>query len=279
MSAEKPGALTTLRRHGWFLTCLAMLIVLVVGFEVRFRNMVIVKLPLPLKKSLGQLDRSKLTFTEDGKKYSYRLEGQPVQLEPEMVDKLGTTEYISWTMRLWDETTQQPTDKAFHLFVTYYTGKPDQVPHVPEECYLGNAFEAVDNHLDRVALPSLPEKDQVAPLQVLLFKRGGNSVSSRAQSQLVMYTFRVCDEWHAEREEVRRTLGNPFATHAYFSKVELGFALPPGQSEEALKLATEEGRRCMSVVLPVLMADHWPVWPTDRAQSSPTVTNSNAGQK
>lgn len=273
------GTLSRCWRQRWFLGCVGMLVVLVAGFEVKFRNTTLRKLALPLRKSLAQLDRPKLVFQDGDKSYSYRLEGQPVQLEPEMVDKLGTHEYISWTLRLRDDTAGQPTNQAFHLFVTYYTGKPDQVPHVPEECYLGNAFREVRNWLEHVSLPSLAGKDQMADVQVLLFERQGGQLMGARQCQLVMYTFRVNDSWQAEREGVRRKLGNPFDKYAYFSKVELGFPLPPDMPEEAVKRAMQEGKRVFEVVLPLLVDEHWPIWPTSGTATQPAADGGKTGSQ
>jgi hypothetical protein len=256
-----------------------MLLVFAAGFEVQFLNTTLRKLPLPLRKSLAQLDRQKLVIHDGDKTYSYRLEGQPVQLEAEMVDKLGTSDYISWTLRRWDDTTGQPTNLAFHLFVTYYTGKPDQVPHVPEECYLGNAFREVGNRLEHVSLPGLPPKDQSADIQVLTFMREGGRLMGGRQCQLVMYSFRTNDSWQAERESVRRKLGNPFDKYAYFSKVELGFPLPPDLPEEAVKEALQEGKRVFEVVLPLLVDEHWPIWPSNGTTTQPAADGSRTGSQ
>ena len=95
---------------------------------------------------------------------------------------------------------------------------------------------------------------------------------------MVVYTFRVCDEWHAEREEVRRTLGNPFVRSAYFCKVELGFALPPGKTEEAAKKAAEDGKRFLAVALPVLVRDHWPDWNAGKEETRPAANETKPGR-
>jgi hypothetical protein len=94
-----------------------------------------------------------------------------------------------------------------------------------------------------------------------------------------MYTFRVNDSWQAEREGVRRKLGNPFDKYAYFSKVELGFALPPNMPEDAVKQAMQEGKRFLEVALPVLAQEHWPIWPSSGAQTQPAADGGKMGSQ
>jgi hypothetical protein len=260
-------------RNRWFLGCGVMLLVFTAGYEVRFRHAVLHKKALPLKKSLGLLSHEKLTDRDQ--RYSYRLEGPAIQLEPEMVNQLGTDQYISWVLRLWDDSLGRQTDQVFQFFVTYYTGNPDQVPHVPEECHLGNGDQQAGNRLIYLTLEGLPEKDRQVPLQVLLFRREG-SLGVGEQCEMVMYTFRVCDEWLAERERVRFTLGNPLSQYAYFSKVELSFPLPPGMPPEAVEKAIDGGKRFLSVALPVLVKEHWPDWPSDDGQARPEADGSKA---
>jgi hypothetical protein len=253
--------------------------VFTVGFQVRFRDTVLRKLPLPLKRSLKQLEQGKLTFEQDGKNFAYRLEGPPIEFHPEMLDMLGTRDYLAWNLRLWDDTENRQTEQAFQFVVTYYTGKPDQVPHVAEECMLGNGFKPSGNQGAELELPGLPEKDRRVPLQVLLFRR--RTMTSGEDCRLVMYTFRVCDQWHAERDGVRLTLGNPLAEYAYFSKVELSFPLPAGMPPEAVKKAIEAGKRFLQTALPVLVQDHWPNWPEGgrmAASTSLEKDNSSDGE-
>lgn len=252
-------------RNCWFLGCVALLAVFTIAFEVQFRDNIIRKLALPLKRELSQLDRDKLTYTDPatGKTFMYDLAGNPVQLPPEMVNELGTDQYLSWPLVLMSVEENQaggrPAEEPFQVFVTYYTGKPDQVPHVPEQCMLGNGYRQVGNRLVTVDLPGLPEKDRRVPLQALLFHR---RTLMDEESRLVMYTFRVCDEWHADRDGVRMALGNPRALYAYFSKVEVSLGLPPAMPPEAVAKATEAGKRFLQTALPVLVQDHWPAWPS-----------------
>lgn len=248
-------------RNRWFVACVAVLGLLTAGFEIVFRDTAIRKLPLPLKRELDRLDRRALTRKDPatGRTISYRMRGQPYQLDTETLNALGTEQYITWPMQAWDDDAGKPTGEIFELSVTYYTGKPDQVPHVPEQCMRGNGFQEVGNRMVTVNLPGLPQKDRSVPVKVVFFDR---QTSHEQRSQMVMYTFRVNDAWAGDRDGVRWLLGDFFAKYAYFSKVEVTLPLRPGLPREDVERGLAAGTRFLETVLPVLVRDHWPDWPT-----------------
>jgi hypothetical protein len=62
------------------------------------------------------------------------------ELPPEIVDELGTTDYISW----WYRDTSMPENtpgSIVRLHVAYYTGLVDTVPHVPDRCFVAGGVE------------------------------------------------------------------------------------------------------------------------------------------
>ncbi|HSW44387.1 MAG TPA: hypothetical protein VLM89_02325 [Phycisphaerae bacterium] len=176
------------------------------------------------------------------------------EIKPEILDSLGTTQYIQWA--LLDQTAGgalQPEDFV-QLFVTYYTGAPDQVPHVPEECYMGGGYVIKNEFLVEVPLPALgPDRT----VQVKALEFAGPSFMSQG-TKIVMYVFHTNGRFCADRTCVRGAMADPFGRHAYFSKLEVSFgtseALPPRDK------AIEAGRRFLSIVIPVLLKDHWPDW-------------------
>lgn len=248
-STASPGG-AGLGARTWFVACVVMLSVLTVGFEVYFRKTVFTKEALPLKKPLELLAQKELQ--------PYALATAPIILQPDMVDALGTQDYIQWLLLDESRVSRPTAEDLLYLFVTYYTGKPDQVPHVPEQCMYGNGYTETRNREITIRVPGLPAKDQEIPIQVLHFEK---QALSRRSSRLVMYTFRTNDTWCSGRDCVRSVVGNPFVRHAYFSKLELGFDLPEGGSEAAIEAKIAEGERFLKVVVPVLMRDHWPAWP------------------
>lgn len=189
------------------------------------------------------------------------------EIKPEILDNLGTDQYIQWV--LLDQThpgssASQPEDRPgisspeeiVQLFVTYYTGAPDQVPHVPEECYMGGSGYSVktESILD-VPVPALGP-GQTIPVKVLEFE--GSSLASGGGAKIVMYLFQTNGQFCADRMGVRSVLADPFVRHAYFSKLELTFgtqdALPTREK------AIEAGKRFLAIVIPILLKDHWPDW-------------------
>lgn len=61
-------------------------------------------------------------------------------LPPEIVDELGTEDYLS----RWYKNTNVPEGKPGHLLrlhVAYYTGLTDTVPHVPDRCFVAGGAE------------------------------------------------------------------------------------------------------------------------------------------
>jgi len=252
-----------------FVACIALLATLAVSFEVlaiwkgiRFR-----KEPLYLKKPLKELDHDRLR--------PYGFVGQ-VDLPPESVNQLGTEEYISWIMDdpfKADGTRADLTHDAawgtpgwrrkVNLFVTYYTGTPDQVPHVPEVCYAGSGHREVGNTVIELDVPALGDGATI-PVVVLKFRRDGMHGTSK---RIVMYTFHANGEFRPSRTDVRRAVGNPWTRYAYFSKLEVSTDV--GGAYRTMEQAIEAGKRFLRVVVPVLLEDHWPDWEAAVRQAEP----------
>lgn len=231
------------------------------GFEVLFHGTVIRKAALPLKKDLDALDRDKLTYVDEatGKRYRYRMVGSAIQLEPEMVNELGTEDYVGWRLQAVEDGSMKPVGEPLMFFASHYTGKPDQVPHVAEQCMLGNGYTLTGSRVIEIDVPGLPDKDRTVPLSVLFFKRGRQG----QERTIVLYTFRTNDVWKADRDGVRWVLSDVFVPYAYFSKVEISIALPPDMPERAVNDGIESATRFLRAALPILMREHWPDLPTD----------------
>ena len=110
-----------------FLISVVLLVAAAVGTN---KFGLIEKNPLPLKISLDKLD-------EDGLG-PYKVLTKPSITNEEILESLGTNDYIQWVLE--DTETANDTVRRMLLFITYY-GKPDRVPHVPEECYTGGGFQ------------------------------------------------------------------------------------------------------------------------------------------
>jgi hypothetical protein len=261
MTAHRPGFAAQLLRRPGFLPCVALLTIFAVCFHVwtAYAAVQLKKLPLPLRAELDTLDKQKL--------FPYQFLSASA-LKAEMVDSLGTNQYISWMLR--DTTvTTGGAEQLASLFVTYYTGKPDQVPHVPDVCYQASGYSPQDESVRDVPIPAL---GITIPIKVLELEK---SHLLGRESRVVMYTFGVNGKFAADRRDVQVIMANPFEHYAYFSKVEITFGnqenVPPKD------VALRAGERLLQVVIPILVSDHWPDW-NAAIQSSSPASSAPAGR-
>jgi hypothetical protein len=241
-------------RHRGFVLCVLVLSVSAAGLEwvVQTRGVRFRKLPLPLRRSFSLLDANPAAMAP------YRVVKKS-RIPDEVLSALGTDQYISWLL----EDTSKPEDDPHRypvLFVTYYTGKPDQVPHVPDVCYVGGGYtidtaEAVDVRLD---------DSNTIPARMLTFVRSELGMQPQPP---VLYTFHANGAFYGHRNRVRFAIGNPIEPFAYFSKVEVTFtsamristfAEQADQPDKAESRAAAEA--VMRVFLPLLIEHHWPDW-------------------
>ncbi len=172
-----------------------------------------------------------------------------VILAPEMVDALGTHQYIQW--RLEDTSVAQDDPlRVATLFVTYYTGGRSLVPHTPDVCYLGSGYQPAQQHaFMETEVASLGPGGATVPIRVCSFVQ--TAVFNRRE-HTVIYTFNCNGRFVATRSGVRMLINDPTATHAYFSKVEISFPA-------ATRARSFAGvAKLFDRVLPVLLKDHWP---------------------
>ena len=214
------------------------------GYGFRFS-----KQRVDLKAPLDSMDAKRIS--------PYRLVGSDT-IPKEEVEALGTEEYVRWRL---EDTSVRNRNNPLHwptLFVTYYSGQPDQVPHVPEECYLGGGFQQLSSQDAKVKVPGLEPGSGEVPVRVLKFRK--DSSIGGALVPTVIYLFSVNGEFAGSRTAVRLALSNPFEQYGYFSKVEVSFSQLPGTDNDVVLRAAE---RLLGKVLPVLVRDHWPDWPPE----------------
>ncbi|MEE8374185.1 MAG: hypothetical protein V3R87_10735 [Dehalococcoidia bacterium] len=199
----------------------------------------VIKKPLPIRKPLGDMDRailSPLRFV-----VSHRL-------SPEVELELDTTEYINWVLDSPD--TERSWRGPAALSVTYYTGKQDQVPHVPEECFQQGNFSPVDDdHLDF----RLPHADITIPVRRLSFQPPGEV---GLQTYYIYYTICVNNRFFSERNAARVRMADPRDTHLFYSKIELLFE---DVIESRLGDLDEQARELFGRTLRELARSHWPL--------------------
>jgi len=204
------------------------------------------KLPVELKRSLQNFDATKLSP-------SYVLK-RTDKISSEVEEALGTHEYYQAGFEDMSRSGIDDPGRYVNFFVTYYTGDPDQVPHIPDVCYLGGGYDPAGSFDTTISLPGLGIPGDELPVRVLFFK---NSRAIIPLVQTVVYFFSVNGHFAEERTKVRAYLADIRLKYAYFSKVELSFQ-SQGQPDRALALDISE--RFFRKALPVLMSDHWVDW-------------------
>jgi len=223
------------------------------------------KEPIPLKKSLDLLDTS--TFSPYQVVESSRIENKDI------LEQLGTEDYAKILLED-TEVNKNSSVRYCSLFITYYTGNPDAVPHIPDECHVGSGSqrEKVKEVILKVGGindnddPAMAESNlkEIKARYLVFLTKGANAWQASSRYP-VLYFFKANGEYSGSRGETREVLGkNLLGKYSYFSKVEFTFygsafgrnVYPDG---EEFILACE---KFLSLLLPVMEKDYWPDWET-----------------
>lgn len=205
------------------------------------------KLPVPMRKSFANFNDNAL--------FPYRVL-KKVKIDAEVEEALGTEEYIQYFIEDPNIGERDP-GHYINFFVTYYTGNPDQVPHVPEVCYVGggNIIEATDKVTLTVPDAGLPNNQVEA--QLLMFKATDRDTGLEVIKP-VLYFFSVNGKYTSDRTHTRLVLSNIKDRYAYFSKVEIAF-VGPSQPDRAAAIKLTEN--FLAKAMPILVNENWPDWP------------------
>jgi len=230
-------------RQPSFVVCILILAVCASGLRVgaeRFK-WTFRKESIFLRKGLDELDLAKLS--------PYRLI-EAYTISEEIITELGTREYIRWVLEDTSVDVRDPM-RQLSLFVTYYTGNPDKVPHVPDVCYVGGGGLVSGRRNTQVTVPDGGAERNELPIRILNI-----TVPSTLGHEVrtVGYFFAVNGTYRHRRDEVRLLQNNMYDRYSYFSKVELHF---PQSGQDDPQAAMEKFLR---VLVPVLYQEHWPDW-------------------
>ena len=236
-----------------FVVCMAVLLSAAIAKEavIRVLGVQMVKESIALQHPLDEMNDAVLApFVL---KNNMRIQNRDV------VESLGTEEYIQWLLEDTEAKPNTPT-RYCSLFITYYTGNPDMVPHVPDECYVGggNTRESAEtvtikgSRLDREGLD----------FQYLVFKNVDRQ-TMREDEFSVQYFFHANGDYCSNRTDTRLKLGsNWFSKYSYFCKVEWKFSgvssFGPVYPDKQQTL--DASAKLMKVLLPELENNHWPDW-------------------
>jgi hypothetical protein len=236
------------------------------------------KEPLPLKAPLSTLDKFPLA--------SYTVAAKQTIDNPDVLETLGTEDYIQWVL---EDTSVPKTDRTrfCSLFITYYP-LADNVPHSPEECYVGGGFERASSEEVTLKIGSAGELASNNQRQIkaryLVFAKTNPDLMAGEATVPVLYIFSVNGEYYGGRNQARNILKIEYwkgvwswlfskkdqtqniqdkklrGKFSYFSKVEwkfygnnFGRMTYPDKQE-----AVAASEKLMKVVLPVLEQQCWP---------------------
>lgn len=204
------------------------------------------KRPLPLKTPLNALDEKSMT--------PYRVLRRN-ELEPPVVEALGTEMYISWMLEDTSVSGNDPLRYA-HLLISYDTGGHNLVPHTPDVCWLGGGYEPAQPHENvEIDVPSLwdgsatADRSHTVPIRVCTFVK---TALRNRREESVIYTFHSNGRFVATRTGVRVLINDLTNTYAYFSKVEVSF--PKATRTQSI----EGAKKLFDRLLPLLIRNHWP---------------------
>lgn len=235
-------------RQPAFLTCAVVLALAGVGMSLATRQLgpYLQKEPLPLRRPLDALEEGRLT--------PYRVLAKIPIEDVDILESLGTRDYIQWVLEDPREPTDSPVRKVL-LFLTYYQ-QADRVPHVPEECYTGGGYQRLATSAISLRVGASDRAREI-PGRYLLFEKTAPDLMRAVPEFPVLYLFRVNGEYAGSRDEARLALNkNIFSQHSYFCKIEMVF----NQSSvaPAREMAAAASEKLLGVLLPVLEQEHWP---------------------
>jgi hypothetical protein len=237
-----------------FLVSITVLVVFAGGmsyFKAK-QGVTLVKKALPLKQPFDMLDEKLLA--------PYKVLEKTKIENLDVIESLGTEEYMQWLVE--DTTVEELSPvRQCAIFITYYTGNPDQVPHVPEACYTGGGNETKEKfsfylNIGDVNSPKVPAK---VPATGIIFGKKTTEIWQASAVFPVIYFFKVNGKYTGDRTTTRLALGNLTSEYSYFSKIELKFFNDRGLYPDK-KQAIEATEKLLRVLLPALENNTWPEW-------------------
>lgn len=228
-------------------TVLFVIAVIVLGgsavrLEIAKRNgsLTMIKQALPILRPLHELDRESIApFDVKSDR----------QLPAETVEELGTKEYVDWFV----QRTYRGETYDFQLSVTYYTGVQDQLPHVPEECYIGGAFSIRKDDSEDIEMPKF---GRTIPIRIQSY----DPPRPTGTMTYVYYSLCVNGDFYVRREFAKNRMVSPSEKYLYYSKVEVSYESRPDSSLDVKRQLAVE---LYDMLLVEMRKSHWPPMPAE----------------
>lgn len=245
-------------------TCLGVLVVAAVSVRVLpLLGVFPQKEAVPLKRDLQLFDARKV-----GPRYVRHPRNDSLEpLKQDVIDTLGTSDYLRIFLTDTRKSPADPTSVA-HVFVTYYTGQPDLVPHVPDICYHAGGYDPLGADNVDVPVRGVGASDDRVPVRVVRFRAPPSSHAPDGDEVAVLYFFEANGGYACTRDGVRWKLANPRARFAYYAKIEVTFTDSELRRTAGQAGSLEALTPLLEAVLPVLHDEHFN-W--DGAKEAPAV--------
>ncbi len=240
------------------------------------------KLEAPLRQPLSTLP------TRLGE---WRRLGEDRVLDSQVVEVLGTPHYLERTYAL-ERGNGLDASTALRIHIAFYSGDPDESPHVPEVCWVGQGM-SIDGPAEirplRLSIPDVRVEEGLAnldtgePYPIVDLEHPVTRISepvalpvgelslriSRFVSpadpgslQLGGYFFIANGRLTPRATDVRSLAFQLYQRYAYWMKVEFDATVPRGSGEaEAIDAYVERVEGLLSTLLPELMK-RLPDWPS-----------------
>jgi len=237
-----------------FVVCAAVLLTAGLAKEavIRVLGVQMVKERIELQRPLEDMNADALA--------PYALRNSSRIQNRDVLESLGTEEYLQWVLEDTEADPASPT-RYCSLFITYYTGNPDMVPHVPDECYVGGGNRRDTGGTVSIDVPRAGGSQKLGFQHVVFKNIDPKSMTTETFS--VQYFFHANGDYCSNRTETRLKLGsNWFSKYSYFCKVEWkfygtgSFGLIYPDKDQVLQAS----QKLMAVLLPELENNHWPDW-------------------
>ncbi|MBK8914279.1 MAG: hypothetical protein IPM64_06690 [Phycisphaerales bacterium] len=243
--------------------CVGLLVASSIGLITasQFFEGLLHKRPVPLLRPIPAMDAHRLE-----PRYTLHPVPPPL-LNDETLETLGTREYLLWRVV---DMTRERTDPAAvaHLFITFYTGKPDQVPHVPDECYSAAGSRLVEAQAHSVPVPGVRADGDKVPIRSTIWQMPPRSRfpslsdGEGPSNRTVMYFFHCNGDYMTTRNEVRLAQAGIRQRYAYYMKVEVNFTDYAFTRNASLEESVAAISPLLERVMRTLLEEHLPDWDT-----------------
>lgn len=209
------------------------------------------KMPVELKKPLALLDMSRLAP-------HYRR--HPTILRPlseEMLNAVGCQDYLQFLLVSNAADAATPGSTA-RVFITYFTGQPDMVPHVPDECLVAGGFDTTGARTVQVPVPKNVSAN--GKLSIRIVSAVPSAQHGDRTEQQAAYFFICNNKYATTRNEVRVLQGNLFDRYSYYAKIELLFLNYNLSALADFDQTVEALGPLLGKLMPVLLEDHFADW-------------------